>query len=120
MMRLTSISRRGTRAPVTPKPNLSRDVIIFLSRNGVFRYAKIGTRAHARLNRVKADGSRSFLPASSVATFTEARAVRIRLCSLTRIPGSSTYIFPLEPNLDGLYRAGERIEKAYIDGGFGA
>jgi len=88
------------------KLNLGRAVVIFLSKNGVFKFARQGTRAHRDLLRS------GFLPAASVNAIADAKSLQVAKCKLSY--DGERYIYPMEPTLDGLFRAAQELDRLYL------
>lgn len=88
------------------EPNFKRPVMIFLSKDGQFVFARKTTKGYSRIIK---DGS---LPCASVNTLAEAEALQVTTCKQSRTePG--IYRYPLEPTLDGLILAGIELERSY-------
>lgn len=88
--------------------NLKRKIKLFLSKDGVFNFARTRTKKYRRL---LGDGC---LPCASVNTLKEAEDMQVATCKLSY--NGLFYRYPLvrEEGLDGLKAAGERIEALYL------
>ncbi len=87
--------------------NLKRPVLIFLSKDGVFQFAREGTKRHAEMMK-----GYSYLPCASVNTLAEAEEIQTALCKLSYDGGLYRY-HPFDGTLEGLEDAGRRIEQLY-------
>lgn len=90
----------------TETANMSRTILIFLSKNGVFMFARTGTKEHSRLMH---DG---FLPCASTNTLNEAEQLQTATCKLSY--DGKLMLYPLDGTLDGLMKAGEDLERLYL------
>jgi len=85
--------------------NLKRAVLIFVSKDGTFLFARKGTKEHRRLLK------RGFLACASTNTRSEAESLQVGTCHLTY--DGQRYIYPFDHTVEGLIRAGEELEQLY-------
>ena len=89
----------------TIETNLKRPILIFLSKNGVFQFARNGTKEHGKL-------LKSSLPCASVNTISEAEDIQVATCKLS-YDGKLFLYSPFDQTLNGLELAGQQIEQLY-------
>lgn len=92
--------------PLKLKADFTRSVMIFLSKDGVFQFAKSGTRKFSCLLK-----STAYLPCASVDTLQDANKLRIAVCALSY--DGTLYRYPFEGTLAGLELAGRNLEILY-------
>lgn len=86
--------------------NLSRAVLIFLSKDGVFQYARKGTAQHAKLLKI------GYLACASVPTLKDAEQLQTATCKLSY--DGSLWRYPMDGTLEGLELAGRNLEILYL------
>lgn len=84
--------------------NLKRPILIFLSKNGVFQFARKGTAKHLELS----NGS---IACASVNTLAEAEEIQTATCKLSY--DGKLFLYPFDHTLRGLELAGQQIERLY-------
>jgi len=88
--------------------NLTRKVLIFLSKDGIMQFASRGTFEHHKYLKL------GYLPCASVTTTRHAENLQVAACKLSY--DGATYRYPIgkaQMEIDDLRKAGDRIEELY-------